>query len=57
MQALEPQRTGQGRGQQEARALQPAKETVQKSAVHRFHNLAWVQKIFVLGKVCILRSS
>ena len=38
MQALKPQRAGQRGRQQVPRALQPAKETVQGSAIHRSHD-------------------
>ena len=38
MQALEPQRTGQGGGQQKACMLQPPQKTVQGSAIHGSHD-------------------
>ena len=38
MQALEPQLTGQGRGQKKPRAFQPPQKTVQGSAIHGSHD-------------------
>ena len=38
MQAFEPQRTGEGCGQQVTRALQAPQKTVQRSAIHRSHD-------------------